>query len=321
MRPKRLGKLGRPAVLALAAGCSGASTPPPGSLGPSVDQANPVEGVPDREADPAVVAVRIDGEGLCTGALLAPDLLMTARRCVDALVANEACPSTSGPRPASSLHVLVGEDLATAVERARGYQILEPSVTQICGDDVAIVVLDATIDDRVPLVVRATAPATGDHLRTVGFDARHEVVRDHVLVAATSPAEFSLEEVPCLTSPGAAAIDETTGELVGVLSRSDPGCEAPGGRTIYTRLDDQALLVEGALAFSPKAHASGAAKEKKGPVDMGASCSRGADCAAGTCVTYGGSQYCSRTCSAHDKCPAHFKCMQSTEGPLVCVHS
>ncbi|MDB4997114.1 MAG: hypothetical protein JWM74_4546, partial [Myxococcaceae bacterium] len=41
-----------------------------------------VPGVPDRGRDPAVVAIDVGGEGLCTGTLIAPNVVLTARHCV-----------------------------------------------------------------------------------------------------------------------------------------------------------------------------------------------------------------------------------------------
>ncbi len=295
-----------------------------GSQGPTLDLASPLAGVPDREADPAVVAIDVGGVGLCAGALVASDVVLTARRCVDILTTDLQCPAVSaqvaGPRSPPTLRILVGDDLGTAVERARGYEILEPDGNALCGADVALILLDATIDDRTALTIRPTAPARGDHLRTVGFDTQQKLVRDHVAVSDTTSTEFFLSEAPCRTGPGSPAIDESSGELVGVLSRSEPTC-GTAGHDVSTRLDAAAALIDEALAFGRKGSAAHAQKEKKGAVDMGATCWRGADCAAGVCASFASSEYCSRTCGAHDKCPAHFRCMQSMQGPMACVEA
>ena len=66
-------------------------------------------------------------------------------------------------------------------------------------------------------------------------------------------------------------------------------------------------------------HASGQAKQKKGAVDLGASCSRGSDCAAGVCAIYGGSQYCTRPCSVHDACPTKNRCMNTQQSATACI--
>jgi hypothetical protein len=290
-----------------------------------VDVASPLYGVPDPEADPSVVALDIAGSGLCGAVLIAPDVVLTARRCVDVAATGFACPPDAGQlaasRAPSTLRVLVGDDLSSAVERARGFELLEPQGTDYCTADVAFIVLDAAIEDRVPIEVRATAPARGDHLRTVGFDTRRKVVRDNVPVTETTTGGLLLGEAPCRTAPGGPAIDESTGELVGILSRSDPGCDGAGAVDVFMRLDRTTGLLEQALAFGRTSSEPHAAKEVKGPVDMGANCDNGRDCAAGVCVTYQGDRYCSRSCAPQDKCPTHFKCMQSQQGLMACVES
>jgi hypothetical protein len=186
---------------------------------------------------------------------------------------------------------------------------------------VAFILLDGTIDDVVPLAVRATAAAAGDHLRTVGYGTRHKIARDHVRVVSSAAADLRLAEAPCRTGPGGPAIDEATGEVVGVLSRSESRCEATDGDDVFTRLDVVLDLLDAALALGRKETIAHARKEKRGALDLGATCSQGADCAAGACVTYASARYCSRGCGPHDKCPTHFKCMKSREGPMACVES
>ena len=295
-----------------------------GSPGPSIDEAMPLKGVADRGVDPSVVAIDIAGTALCTGALLASDVVLTARRCLYAIPADDPCPANgvqgAARRSPADLHVLVGEDLVTAEDRARAFEFVEPPGDALCGSDVAVLLLDTPIDDRVPLAMRPTAAAIGDHLRSVGFDVQQKLVRDHVQVTSTTATELSLDEATCRTAPGTPAIDEATGALVGIYSRGAPACEALGAEDVYSRLDT-ASFVDDALALGRKATAAHAAKEVKGPVDMGASCAEGEDCAAGVCASYGGAEYCSRTCGPHDKCPAHFRCMQSVQGPSACVES
>src|SRR5436190_21433416 len=51
-----------------------AGTPPP-----TADRVEIIKGVPDRGRDPSVVAIDIGGEGFCSGALVSPRLVLTAR--------------------------------------------------------------------------------------------------------------------------------------------------------------------------------------------------------------------------------------------------
>ncbi|HEY8087742.1 MAG TPA: hypothetical protein VIF09_07855, partial [Polyangiaceae bacterium] len=233
------------------------------------------------------------------------------------------CPA-AGAQVASSLdvstvRVLSGDDVVAGVERSRGRALIVPGGDVLCGADVAFLLLESPIDDVAPLVVQPTGAAAGDHARTVGFAGGHKVVRDHVPVVGVSSRELALGEAPCDGVPGGPAISETSGQVVGVLSRGAPACDAAGGYDVFTRADAFAPMLGAALAQATQSHASHQAKEKKGPVDVGASCTRGADCAAGACVAYAAAQYCTRACDANDRCPARYRCMNSQEGAFSCV--
>ncbi|MGO9836518.1 MAG: trypsin-like serine protease [Polyangiaceae bacterium] len=316
----------------IAPACSGEAPPPaPIVLGaPSVDQADPVSGAPDNGDDPAVIALDVAGR-LCSGALIAPDVVITARHCVSALVGPVECPAKgaqiAGSTPARSVRILLGDDVSSAVERATGRALVVPPTDSLCGADIALVLLDEPVDDVQPLTVRPTGAANGDRVKSIGFGrfrgagaSMTKLVRDQVLVLGTTSAELLVAEAPCdKDGCGGPAIDETSGEIVGVASRSVPG--ASMASNAYTRADAFFNLIENALAGSVFSTAEGAGvlKAKKGSPDLGANCVRGADCSAGACVTVGVQRYCSRSCSGDDACPAHFRCEQSQQGEAVCV--
>jgi protease YdgD len=293
---------------------------------PSVDVASPLRGVPDPGVDPAVVLLDLGGGGACTGALLASDVVLTARRCIAPTSGGsgdsqcpEVGPDAASHRDLSTVHVLVGDDAASAVERARGRAVLVPPGSELCGADVAVLLLDATIDDVAPLVAHATGAAVGVHVRSVSYGGGHKLVRDHVPVTATSSSELALGEAPCDGAPGGPAIDEASGEVVGVLSRGGSACDDRQGYDVDTRADVFLALIDEGLAEGSLSHAAHQAKEKKGPVDLGASCSHGSDCAAGMCVAFAGSRYCTRSCSSEDRCPSGARCMGTQEDSTVCV--
>jgi hypothetical protein len=146
------------------------------------------------------------------------------------------------------------------------------------------------------------------------------LVRDHVPVLGTTSAELLVAEAPCDEDGcGGPALNEASGEIVGIASRSVGS--GSGSRNAYTRADAFLDLIQMALAGSSSIAASGTGLKKatKGPHDMGANCVRGTDCASGACVTLGGQRYCSRSCGSHDACPAHFRCEASKEGERVCI--
>jgi Trypsin len=317
-------------ALALVVACSGMASTSLPSTTPDVEIVTPPPGVADRGDDPAVVAIDAGDFTLCAGALVAPDIVLTARHCVSTPAGPSDCASAASARAPplrapESLRILLGDDMATATERARGRAIRVPSAPSICGADIALLLLDVPIDDVQPLLVRPTGAAQGDHLRTIGWrlppraGQAPKILRDHLLVLGASPTELELAEA--MTGAGGPALDEATAEVLGIASRSD----ADPARAIYTRADAFTGLIESALAESESAAASTrAAKNKKGPADLGANCARGADCAAGVCVTVpaapdGFEQYCSQTCGSHDRCPAGFRCQRSQSGVEACV--
>jgi hypothetical protein len=222
-------------------------------------------------------------------------------------------------RDLTTVRVLVGEDVPSAIERARVRAAIVPEGDALCGADIALLALDATIDGVAPLVVHPTGAAVGDHVRSVGYGRGQKLVRDHVAVAATSAREIALAEAPCDTGPGGPAIDEASGQIVGVLSRGGPACTAADGYDVDTRVDVFASLVGAALAAGAPARGTHLAKPRKSPVDLGATCELGAECAAGACVDYADSQYCTRSCGPTDPCPSKDRCMTTQQGFRVCV--
>jgi hypothetical protein len=311
--------------------CSGEVAPGVSSSdAPSADRAVPPPGVADRGADPAVVAIDFGDRSVCSGALVAPDIVLTARRCVSFVASDTQCPAAGaqivGPRAPSSLRVLVGDELATAEERARGRDLVVPIGDALCDADIALVILDTPIDDIRSLSVRATGAAKGDHLRTVAFATLggtmqpQKLVSDHLPVLDTTAAELVVAEA-CGRGAGGPAIDESTGQIVGVASRSASSCVDAGSSNAYTRTDAFFSLFAQALGQSSFAATSvkGQKKIRTGPIDMGGSCGRADDCAAGICVLEPAQEYCSRACDPHDRCPTHFRCKKTVQSDWVCV--
>lgn len=320
---------------------------PAAKQGIDVDRVEIVRGIADRGRDPAVVAIDIAGEGLCTGTLIAADVVLTARHCVAHTTEEVACPPR-GPqvtttRRASTLGILVGEDVEHAALAARGRLVLAPEGDTLCGADIAAIVLDRPVLEIKPLLVRTTGVAAGDHVRAVGFGigedgaAGTKLLRAHVRVLGATASEFIVGEATCQGDSGGPALDEDTGEIVGVVSRGGPSCEGSGVHNIYTRADAFLDLVNEALAKArtppPDDDRDGgddvvvprdAGKPKKPgrsrpPTDIGGACSRGSDCAAGVCVRAGGGQYCSRTCGKGDRCPNGYHCEETASGSSVCI--
>jgi Trypsin len=329
---------------------------PSGAVAPSpvtADEVEVVQGIPDRDRDPAVVAIDIADSALCTGALVAPNVVLTARHCVAHTVEQIQCPATSPQvgeqRSPSSLHILVGDDAQLAQEVARGRAIVTPKGWALCDADIAFIVLDRDVVGIDPLPVRRQGVAVGDHVRAVGYGragdgqpAGSKLLRDHVKVLDTSDNEFVVGEATCQGDSGGPAIDESTGEIVGVVSRGGPACDGPNVHNIYTRTDVYLPLLEEALreaqgggdpgggggdddgdagvhTVKDAGHKAKDAGAHTPPNDMGGECKSGGDCASGICVKDGQKQYCSRACGNGDRCPTHYGCEKAQSGTMVCV--
>jgi hypothetical protein len=304
-------------------GCTGRGVDVPAAEGALRVQwvASP-PGVLDRGADPAVLRVESAGVETCAGALLAPDLVVTARHCVSMAQAPLACPGVDPaalqPVGADAILVASGEaEPAPVLARVR--RVLVPP-DDLCSADLALLVLGDAIDSIEPLVVRRLGAARGDHVRTVGLLAGAgsaggaRLVRDHVPVLDSSDSAFSVDQPPGL-EPGGPALDEASGELVGIASRSETAAT-----TAYVRADAFDGFIAQALAESapvPASRGSSVLRATRGPVDLGAACRAASACAAGVCATDAQRQYCTRRCGALDVCPARFRCerVQIDVGP------
>ncbi|MBX3192328.1 MAG: trypsin-like serine protease [Labilithrix sp.] len=307
------------------------------------DEVEIVRGVRDRNRDPGVVALEIGSDGLCSGSLISSRLVLTARHCVSRTVSKVACPPSGvqvlGSIDPTTISVFVGDEVASAHRVARGLAVVAPSGVTLCDADIAILILDTPVKQVKPMPVRSRGVARGDRVRAVGYGREEDggpagikLVREHVRVLSVSAAEFTVGEATCQGDSGGPALDQDTGEIVGVVSRGGPSCEGANVHNIYTRVDAFSWLVDEAFAevagLDRSERGDGGApgapppKGTKGkpPSDVGGPCDRGSDCAAGVCIIDGERAYCSRPCGPGDRCPTKYHCKPVTSGGSACVN-
>jgi len=229
----------------------------------------------------SVVALKVGSAGsyeLCSGALVAPNVVLTARHCVaKSLTTSVSCDengrSTNGAHVAGNHkpeHVAVYVGAKPKFSKpadAVGKAIVAPDEDHLCDSDIALVVLDREIADVEPLPVRLHRRVTPkERIRSVGYgqNDKHLPIgtrlrKEGVQVlamgrgissskTALGPHEFEVGRSICQGDSGGPAISEKTGAVVGVVSRGGD-CNDDYGH-IYTMTSGWSALFEEAFAIA-----------------------------------------------------------------------
>jgi hypothetical protein len=268
------------APLAFLVGCG---TSPSPSEATRAQSSAVLGGAPDTTTS-SVIAVFANlptGPEMCSGFLIAPDLVLTARHCV-APVENPkgACGapdggSSRGGAPLATKDVWISPDavIKETSPTARVKEvIIEAGSTggALCGADVALIRLVVPLKSVTPLPVRVSGPPVqGESFTAVGYgvwnvdqqddSGTRRIVTGLSVESAsasdrTAEGEWIADRGPCAGDSGSPAI-ATDGSVIGVMSR---GSKATCAHMIYESVDthadwlrEQVKISSAALGIEP----------------------------------------------------------------------
>lgn len=214
--------------------------------------------------------------GICTAALVAPRLVLTARHCVSTTDEQVACDSDGTPligakilenHDPRNLYVFTGKDRPELIGEAppsldptkwkpagQGLEIIDDKSGTLCNHDLALVLLKEPILNVPLATLRLDGDALpGEKLLTVGWGVSLGEVepakrqqRAGVTVKRVGPndeipvltkSEFLFGESICLGDSGGPVFAEETNAIVGVVSRGGNGLDPNKGGPSSTCID------------------------------------------------------------------------------------
>jgi hypothetical protein len=338
-----------PVALFLMFGCSSSSewpdtTPTWSTLqSPIMDGYNAV----DDHAVVGLVALSGGGGiGICSGTLIAPNVVLTAQHCVAPLNNSNGtvdCNTTTfgdayGP---GVLYVSTRTQLTQNPADYHGTSgvMIPPGSNTVCGRDIALLILSKPIspDEAVPMTPRVDSnvldstdsPAShGDPYSAIGYGNVSQWSggsgvrrrRDNLYVSCSGPKcavyglsnEWLGETGVCQGDSGGPAVDGLE-RVTGVASRGAAGCAHPVYSSVYDWRD---WIIETVIAASkdnglePPFWTTGWSTHPGAQFSMGEPCTNGLGCESGLCLD----GFCSRYCDDNAYCPLGFACLPIESG-------
>lgn len=240
-----------------------------------------IHGKASTAAQDEVVMIRIGDQALCTGTMVAPNLVLTARHCVSATEEGLTC-SPSGEAlvgggvgedyAASSLAIYGGRKNVQLV--AMGKRIIHDDSDNLCNHDIAFVLLDRAVDLPLASLRLTDDTEVGEKITAVGWGLTQKgaipttrMQRTNIAIIDVGPSqtaaphEMAVGEAICSGDSGGPALSHA-GAVIGVVSYGGGGtgdwfdpagsCVGKPTRNTYTRVAPFASLLR--TAFKAAKH-------------------------------------------------------------------
>jgi hypothetical protein len=252
-------------ILAVASGCSSAAAGDGEGSAPAEVVAHAsspiIAGTTSTSDQDAVVLIVLHDpngqiKGTCSGTLVAPNLVLTARHCVSDTDEGALCTKAGvalqqggarGDFSPSDLSIYTGVDAVQVADQpnkaaARGKQFVHENVSTICNADLSFIVLDRAVQGRIATLRLTGGTREGEMLTAVGWGITESnnlpgsrQQRTNVQVQAVGPmvldaqsqiglgnSEFLVGESICSGDSGGPTLS-AKGAVVGVVSRGGGG--------------------------------------------------------------------------------------------------